>query len=47
MIYWERFLLGLGSGEFGVSLRLIFSLKVSEGGVFREKVFIDRFASVK
>ncbi|XP_070355017.1 zinc finger protein 324A isoform X1 [Equus asinus] len=47
VIYWERLLLGPGSGEPGVSLRLTSPLKAPEGGAPREKARTDRPAPAK
>ncbi|XP_027776947.1 zinc finger protein 324A isoform X1 [Marmota flaviventris] len=41
VIYWERLLLGSGSGKASISLRLTSPLRASESGQSREKVLTD------
>ncbi|XP_057352402.1 zinc finger protein 324A-like isoform X2 [Manis pentadactyla] len=47
VIYWERLLLGPGSGEASVSLRLTAPLGAPESGPPREKTLIGRLAPGK
>ncbi|XP_064436315.1 zinc finger protein 324A-like isoform X3 [Mirounga angustirostris] len=42
VIYWERLLLGPGSGEASVSLRLTSPLRMAEDNPPREKAFVTR-----